>query len=225
MINYLYKNSEWFRAKVNKLWHYKSDTLKGAEFAFVDAKGRKYYKFVDDMDIPIIRKGQIQMFLTELSRGLDAAETSMFLNNMEKQIEVALSQPKNVSQVSKYLASLMHLVGEMKLRKDNILHPTLLMDMAAVVFIREDENPFEFDIKLHNEKVHTFKTDVSQRIGLYDFFVQAKLSVYIPYLSELEHDFKGVYNYLKTKIEAENLALEQFYGIEPNFTTNTTNKN
>ena len=64
MINYLYKNNEWFRAKVNKLWHYKGDTLKGTEFAFVDALGRKYFKFIDDMDIPVIRKGQIQLFLT-----------------------------------------------------------------------------------------------------------------------------------------------------------------
>ena len=47
MINYLYKNNEWFRAKVNKLWHYKGDTLKGTEFAFVDALGRKYFKFID----------------------------------------------------------------------------------------------------------------------------------------------------------------------------------
>jgi hypothetical protein len=225
MINYLYKNSEWFRAKVNKLWHYKSDTLKGTEFVFVDAQGRKYFRFVDDLDIPVIRKGQIQMFLTELSRGLDAGETTMFLDNMEKQIEAALSQPKNIPQVSKYLASLMHLVGEIKLRKDNILHPTLLMDMAAVIYIREDENPFEFDRTIHNEKVATFTKDVSERIGLYNFFVQAKLTAYIPYLKELEQDFKGLYNYLKTKVETENLAIEQFYGTEPNSIPNTTSKN
>jgi len=224
MINYLYNNNEWFRAKVNKLWHYKSDTLKGTEFAFVDALGRKYFKFIDDMDIPVIRKGQIQLFLTELSRGLDGNETVMFLDNMEKQIEAALAMPKNVAGVSKYLASLSHLVGEMKLRKENILHPTLLMDMAAVMFIREDENPFEFDRKIHNEKVETFVNDVSERIGLYDFFVQAKLNAYIPYLEQLTQDFKGLYQYLKTKIEAENLAIETYYGTEPNYTHKETTK-
>ena len=76
--------------------------------------------------------------------------------------------------------------------------------MAAVMFIREDENPFEFDRKIHNEKVETFVNDVSERIGLYDFFVQAKLNAYIPYLEQLTQDFKGLYQYLKTKIEAEN---------------------
>lgn len=218
MIEYLYHNNQWFRAKVNKLWKHKADLLKGTEFAFADSQGRKYYRYIDDLDIPVIRKGRIQLFLTELSRGLDNNETSMFLNHMESQIEAALSQPKNVSNVSKYLASLMHLVGEMKLRKDNILHPTLLMDMAAIMYIREGENPFEFDQTIHNEKVETFTTDVSERLGLYDFFVLARLDAYIPYLTELQQDFKGLYLFLKTKVEAENLALEQFYGTGQSYT-------
>jgi len=220
MLEYIYHHNQWFRAKVNKLWKHKADPLKGTDFAFVDLQGRKYYRYVDDMDIPVIRKGRIQLFLTELSRGLDGKETAMFLDNMESQLEAALSQPKNVANVSKYLASLMHLVGEMKLRKDNILHPTLLMDMAAILYIREDENPFEFDQALHNKKVETFTSDVSTRLGLYHFFVLARLDAYIPYLPELKQDFKGFYQYLVTKIEAENLALEQYYGTGQNSTTN-----
>ena len=159
-----------------------------------------------------------------MSRGLDSNETAMFLEHMENQIEAALANPKNVTNAAKYLASLMHLVTEMKLRKENILHPVLMMDMAAIMFIREDENPFEFDREIHNEKIHTFTTDVIERIGLYDFFVEARLNVYIPYLAELKRDFKGLYQFLTDKIVALNLAQEQFYGTGQNSTTSPTSK-
>lgn len=226
MIKLLYKHSKWFRATVNKLWTLpQSELLKGTEFAFVDGIGRKYYRYIDDMEIPIIRKGQIQLFVTELSRCLDKDEIGLFMKALETQIEAALSQPKNVAQVSKYLATISHLVTEMKLREDNILHPVLLMDMAAIMFIREDENPFEFNHNLHKEKVETFRNDVSEKIGLYDFFVQARLDAYIPFLKESRQGFKDLYLYLEREIQANNLAIGQLYTTGQNFTPNGKNKN
>ena len=185
MIRLLFR---WFKPQFIKLafeTQSKKQWLKDTEFAFIDSEGRKYYRFINDMDIPIIRKGNLERLLIEANSKLSRSELNMFLDAMSKTINDVIDTSNQKKKVEG-IAKIMHLIEEMKRREEMIIHPELMFEIVSALYIREDEDPATWDEDIHTKKVSQFKKD--SKAGLYDFFHQSGLATYLPSLPQLKEN-------------------------------------
>jgi hypothetical protein len=169
---------------------------------FVDSNGKIYYSPENDFDTPVERIKAIEICVRQLSAGLSDNEMKKIREAMKK----ALNEGKKPD-----LARIGHLVIEMENREEMVLHPDIMFDLVANKYIREDEDPFIVDKKIHQEKIEQFKKDSVD--GLYDFFYRASLAQYIPYLIKSEREWNEFYQESEAKVEAMNKQLNDYiYG-------------
>ena len=79
---------------------------------------------------------------------------------------------KNIRQIKA-------LTDEMRRRQEMIIHYELYFRIMGVGYIREDQNPAEWDESLENEKVKQFQED--SKGGLSAFFMEGPLSTNIAF--------------------------------------------
>ncbi len=185
--------------------------------AFVDSNGVKYFKYKDRFNMPVVRLGALQDFLFQLSRKIDKGEMELFIKAMNMLITNAVASLTHADKAVKHLARLQTTLDDMELREKEILHPELMFDVVAVNFIREDENPAQYDEVVHAEKVEQFKKDSAG--GLYDFFYSSSTMEYFPGLELLREDYQELWDYSKTKQSARiealyQIASQQNYGAD-----------
>lgn len=174
----------------------KSQEFAKLENVYTDSKGRKYYSYPHDMDIPILRMIEIQKVLVELGGGL--AHDELF--DMLKAIDANIDKTMNSGKISD-LAESKFLINEMtKIRKDIVIHDELFLKLVATYLIREDESPVEIDHEIISQKVETFREE--SRGKSYVFFYGVGLSRYIPYLSQLKDGWEEYSQKAKKKIAA-----------------------
>lgn len=164
-------------------------------FQFIDSNGKKYYRYMDDFEMPIVRKGYIEKCFKELEYCLNADEMTDILTAMK----LAINKRDNRGNMTPDIAMIGHLITEIENRKKTLLHPEILFDITATMLIREDENPSELDIELHGSKIEQFKKD--SQTGLRDFFYTAGLTTYLPFLEQFGGDLNLMIAHSKAKIE------------------------
>lgn len=174
---------------------YKPDTMKGLKFALV-CEGHKYYIYQNIFDIPIERMGRIQDLVIQLQRMVSKEELDVFLENMENALNASVS-----GAAVKNLAQIGFLVGEMRKRKEMLIHPDVMMELAGAVLIREDQNPGEWNAEFEQKKVEAFRNAYKGK-ELYDFFVLAGLSQYFPNIAHLEEDWTIFWEMAASRLEA-----------------------
>lgn len=187
----IYKLFKPFFLKHYFLDQSKKSGFENMEKVFIDSNGKAHYSPINDFDMPHERTKALEKSLMRLKAGLSEEDEDLILDTMEK----ALNSGKKSE-----LAVIGHCIIEMRKRKELILHPDILFDIAALRYIREDEDPSIIDSEKHKQKIEQFKKDSSG--GLYDFFYKAGLSKYIPYLSKLESDWEEYMSLSKIKVEA-----------------------
>lgn len=166
------------------------------EQVFIDSNGKKYYRYIDDRDMPIVRKAYIDKCFRELGCMLHDRELQRFI----EAFEVALNKKDKKNQPYIDLSFIVHLIQEIKNRKEMLIHPDIVMDLVTTVYIREDENPGEVDEDIHQQKVEQFKID--SKGGLYDFFYSAALTRYLPYSHISKREFRRLMEEAGMKTEA-----------------------
>lgn len=174
---------------------YKPDTMKGLKFALV-CEGHKFYIYQNIFDIPIERMGRIQDLVIQLQRMVSKEELDVFLENMENALNASVS-----GAAVKNLAQIGFLVGEMRKRKEMLIHPDVMMELAGAVLIREDQNPGEWNAEFEQKKVEAFRNAYKGK-ELYDFFVLAGLSQYFPNMEYLEEDWTIFWEMAASRLEA-----------------------
>lgn len=174
---------------------YKPDMMKGLKFALV-CEGHKYYIYQNIFDIPIERMGRIQDLVIQLQRMVSKEELDVFLENMENALNASVS-----GAAVKNLAQIGFLVGEMRKRKEMLIHPDVMMELAGAVLIREDQNPGEWNAEFEQKKVESFRNAYKGK-ELYDFFVLAGLSQYFPNMEYLEEDWTIFWEMAASRLEA-----------------------
>jgi len=174
---------------------YKPDMMKGLKFALV-CEGHKYYIYQNIFDIPIERMGRIQDLVIQLQRMVSKEELDVFLENMENALNASVS-----GAAVKNLAQIGFLVGEMRKRKEMLIHPDVMMELAGAVLIREDQNPGEWNAEFEQKKVEAFRNAYKGK-ELYDFFVLAGLSQYFPNMEYLEEDWTIFWEMAASRLEA-----------------------
>lgn len=110
----------------------------------------------------VLRKGEIDKCLMELSYGRDYLDIFKGIKNMLGETDKRGNIKPNISGVG-------WLVDEVMQRDKYLIIPDVLMKICANTMIREDENPHIVDAEILDEKVATFKAEI-QRGGLHDFF-------------------------------------------------------
>lgn len=192
-----------FKSHIKKLQFNEQSKKPGFEklsFIFRDSEGKDYYKYANDFEIPILRKGELERVLLEIESGLSASELGRILKAMKD----ALSETKGDRFVPN-IAKIGFLIEEMENRKEMLVHPELLFEVAAILYIREDEDPAIVDRQILSEKIVQLKKDSVD--GLYDFFYSRGLSTYIPYLEKSEEEFTEYYELSRKKLEVMNKFL------------------
>lgn len=140
------------------------------EFAFIDSGGRKYYYFPDlkKLPLPLLEK------LNELQEQMGCKLPGRDLDAWTAKVEEELNSKNPKLTVVAYW------LGVLKERRNILFEPTVLTEIAALLYIREDENPAVYNAALHKEKFDMLWADSKKGAKLYDFFQQAGLSRYIP---------------------------------------------
>lgn len=166
---------------------------------FTDSKGKRYFAYENDFDIPHLRVREIEICLMRISAGLSGSEIKLFIEAMKKALNGG-KKPDN--------AMIGHLVMEMERREEMIMHPDLMLDLVAYKYVREDENPIKVNGSIHQEKVDQFRKDSME--GLKDFFLGAGLGEYMPYLKKSDLDWKEFWNGSKIKSLALTMRLKTY---------------
>jgi hypothetical protein len=170
---------------------------------YIDDLNRRYYRFPKAMGLPIDRLGQLKMFTQYLSKGLSAEEDEAIDAAIRKALDDGLQSPKSAAA-----ARIGALLMEREKRKQFTFHTTLFYNILAVQWIREDENPLEFDQAIHFEKVQHFMKAESKEAILF-FFHQPELSGLTSLLKILEKDVLTYFQESKAMIQelSEKLSL------------------
>src|ERR1044072_5783428 len=145
------------------------------EFAFVDSKGQRYYRYSDDTKMPIKRMEQLQRVQAELESRVSRKELELFLYAFKKIIDSAMNDRKTIGT---QLARADLLIEELR-KRDDLFHEELFFSLVSIVYIREDQDPSKWDDELESEKIAQFKFD--SQGGLRDFFTQIGLGELLPF--------------------------------------------
>lgn len=189
----------------------KPDWLALTTYVFTDSNGVKYYKYIDDLNIPIVRFTHLQRFINELSNGLSRNEMTLLIDKLDEAYN-----KQDFSMVG-------FIITEIKNRRDYLVHEDIMFAMVAALYIREDQNPAVWDEDIEDEKIEQFKLDSKKKGRIYDFFNGAGMSKYLPYFKKLKGDLPQLLDNQKKKTQ----ALMEVFGLEKksshSLRTETTN--
>lgn len=184
MIRWLYNHIPGFRKKVNSLIY---ENQIGKEYkpqltyVFSDLGGYKYYKFNNELELPLTRKGKLDMMMTELDAALSHKELSMICDGIEKSLQNIVNDVKQRVRVDE-LSKIGFFVREIRDRKQSILHPEIFINILSCVYIREDENPAAWDDRIFQEKVKAIKEEMESE-PLRPFFQSQPWKEYMPFIN------------------------------------------
>lgn len=200
MIRYLFNHSKWFRNQINRINFNQQSKPKGFSDlteAFIDSKGKRYYTWVNEFNMPILRFNKLQEHILELQNCFTGNELTKFFDAMETALDDSMNAKTEKGTV-KNIGKIGFLIKEARMRKEMLVHPEILFAMTAAIYIREDQDPTVWDQSEEEEKIEQFKVD--SQGGLADFFYSRGLKDYIPYL----RDFKGDWETLFQQWEQKN---------------------
>ena len=144
------------------------------DFQFI-CNGKKYYRYKDDLNIPLERKSQLDILLIELSTQVEGRDLDIWIDAMQKALAGSLEgRPSDLAKIG-------FLLTQLKSRKDGLFHQDITFALIAGQYIREDEKSWVWNQALQNEKIKDLRDEFENEGKLYDFFVQAKVSDLIPF--------------------------------------------
>lgn len=126
------------------------------EVVFIDKQGRKHYRYVDPTTMPSKRGIHSQL----LNRMVNLNLTPDLNEAFAKEIEAMLDAGK----VGRGLELLYKMVDRAKLPTET----EILLKIAAIHYLREDEDPMDFDEGFAQAKIQDWKKDKET----IDFFLQ-----------------------------------------------------
>jgi hypothetical protein len=170
------------------------------QVAFVDSQNRRYFYFPDLKQLPLPLLEKLNELQEQLNCKLPGRDLDAWLAKVEEVLN-GNSQTK--------ITELGYWLGVLKDRKEILFDPTLLTEIAALLYIREDENPAVYNEQIHKEKFNLLWADSQKGGALYDFFQQAGLSRYIPSQSITAENWQQSLTEIMEKINKFNSTLTQ----------------
>lgn len=164
-------------------------------------EGHTYYRFPDNESLPFYRLTQAMYLIERLSSGISGAEMEKILEVMEKAVAEGLSKPKPASVVATCIYALRE-------RQNNIIHSQLLLNIAAVWTVRDDESiTGALNPKIQEEKLKVFEL-LAEKEGEHGFFTSLAISRLQPLLSISPEQFKELWQSNQAQIESLSKQVE-----------------
>ncbi len=130
----------------------KPKTHSDLTYAFTDQEGKKYYRYPDQMNLPLERFNKLQEFHVWMSARLTPEQLDLLVDKGISIISKGIEQGNNAAKVTAILY-------QIKEREAMIVPHQLVLNMIAVQLVREDETPQAFDNDIQLEKVKAFMAD------------------------------------------------------------------
>jgi hypothetical protein len=174
-------------------FNYEQDTRSKLVLAF-EHDGHKYYRFPNELSLPFQRFTNSMALLERLSSGTSGSEMDLILDVMEKALSKGLSIPKNAAVV----ATCIHALRE---RQQTIIHKDLLLNIAAVFTVRDDESATgELNQKIHEQKITVFEM-LAEKEGEHGFFISLSIERLKPLLSMSQEDFSELWKHNSVQMQ------------------------
>jgi len=189
----------WRDAIGKVAYTHQSKTYKdNLKFAFKDTLGRSYFYFpkMEDIPLPLFEK------LNELQEQMRCKVPSKDLDIWIKKVKEVLNGNGKTK-----VTDFGYWLGVLEERRTILFDPMILTEIAALLYIREDENPCFYNEALHKEKFEMIWKDSKEGNYLYDFFVNAGLTAYIPSGSVTRENWSQFLEQSTTKIQAFKSAI------------------
>lgn len=134
---------------------------KNLTFVFRDSKGNEYFEHVNKDDVGLARRAKIMECVQELYMGGPIKEV---IEGYRKQFQEEADKGNSVAAL---LAAQM-LFNEIDVRTDDyFMDAGSYFRLMAAGYIRQDEDPYEFDLELWHEKADQFKADLVERDAVF----------------------------------------------------------
>lgn len=136
-------------------------------FLFTGTDKKKYYGFNKDSDLPLSRFEVQLMYNEHMRLGLMGEEMLMILDRIDTcNAQMITAKEKERPAISAQIG-LMTTVA--RGRMSNTLHHNLVMAMASVWIVREDEDPIIFNKDIHDQKVKFFEAECREGSAFHFF--------------------------------------------------------
>ncbi len=165
----------------------KKEKFAGYKFSFIDSKGVRYYEPIDLLDSGIKRKGKLHEHLVEYASQLTGSEITKMADTID-----ALINDKIHKGESPDYAGITFITKEMRTRRDNLIGTDIIFDIVCLYYVREDEEPDNYDIEVHNQKVERLKKDYD--LGLNVFFCGEGINKLLGFQNTPEKELKQSLN-------------------------------
>lgn len=159
----------WIRKQwLNKFGHKSELKYKlGLKYCFTAHNGEEYYTYPSDMGLSIPRLVQTQSLLDRLYSGISGDERDKMLTIMEQSIHAGLKDPINAAKI----ATMVHL---MRIQQGDMIQRDILINIAATLLIRSDEDPVDINSDMHRHKVDVFSEEIKLSTP-HSFFLKTSL--------------------------------------------------
>lgn len=134
----------------------------------------KYYTFEIEKRLPFERLVRSMNLMDLMSASVSGVELDKALDLLDDAIFKGINTPKNAAAV----AAIVHLLRE---RRKGIMHRDLLLNMAAVWTVRDDEPVAKVDDKILREKIDLFEK--LSETEAHSFFLSLSIERLTHYLS------------------------------------------
>ena len=165
------------------------------EHCFVDSNGVNYYTWPDKGQIPMGRNADAESLAVQIMLCISKHGWGEFVTKMEKDLYRQVD-----GLPSPYYGGLAVLLKEMDQRAKLAMHPQLMWELVATLYIREDESPYHISDILLSQKVEQFKKDAGA--GIHDFFAKGYIQKYLPYLNMPEKEWTQHWQTAEWKLKA-----------------------
>jgi len=174
--------------------------------AFV-CNGKRYYRYRDDLDIPLERKAQIDILLKEWDAKVSTYELNDWLSKMEKALDSAIS-----GSSVKNLAKIGFLVTEMKARSEELIHTDILFALAGSLYIREGQDPSVWNEELERAKIKEIRKEYDQGGSVRDFFDKAGWNEFLPFTSKSQISMRRLLDHYREKEKQKAQVINRIFG-------------
>lgn len=179
--------------------------LELTEFVF-EWDGKKYFKFVNSGDLPMKRYEALNLLLIKLSKRLTDEESELLFSIIKESLGEwvnATVQKKKITNIQTAFFA----IQEIESRQKNMMfHPDILLQIAAITIVREDENVFEVNPVIQEEKVKDFR----QWGGDENFFIKSGVIQFFPSAEGLMTRSKELWDQHQEQVE---LSLRTYRSI------------
>lgn len=169
--------------------------------------GKRYYRYRDDLDIPLQRKGQIDILLKEWEAKISSYELQDWLSKMEKSLDEAVS-----GSAVKSLAKIGFLIEELKARQEKLIHTEILFALVGAMYIREDQDPAVWNEEVERMKIREVKKAYEEGGAVRDFFDRAGWSEFLPFIGKSQINMKQLLDHSRENEEQRARQINKIFG-------------